>query len=382
MTVVVALACFASAADAVPGVVIDHVPAAEGRYVGSPSMAVLPDGAYVATHDEFGPQSGQRTGATTRVFRSKDCGRTWAKVSDVTPAFWSTLFVHKKALYLLGTTFEYGDLVIRRSDDGGSTWTSPNDEKTGLLRKGEYHTAPVPVLEHDGRLWRAVEAAPGPAAWGERFQAGMLSAPFDADLLQAANWTLSNTIPRDTAMLNGTFRAWLEGNAVLTPAGAVVDILRVDYRPGPELAAIVTISTDGKTAAFDPATGFIPFPGGAKKFTIRWDAKSRRYWSLVNPVLPQHEGVDAAKARNVLALASSPDLYRWTMHQILVQHPDVVNHGFQYPDWLFDGDDMIAVVRTAFDDEAGGAHNNHDANYLTFHRIPSFRDALILDALK
>ena len=41
----------------VPGVVIDHIPASEQRYVGSPSLAVLPDGAYVASHDEFGPKS-------------------------------------------------------------------------------------------------------------------------------------------------------------------------------------------------------------------------------------------------------------------------------------------------------------------------------------
>ena len=42
-------------------------------------------------------------------------------------------------------------------------------------------------------------------------------------------------------------------------------------------------------------------------------------------------------------------------------------------DWLFDGDDIIAACRTAYDDGLGGAHNNHDANYLTFHRIANFR---------
>ena len=41
----------------VPGVVIDHVPAKTGIYVGSPSIAKLPNGDYVATHDEFGPKS-------------------------------------------------------------------------------------------------------------------------------------------------------------------------------------------------------------------------------------------------------------------------------------------------------------------------------------
>jgi len=52
----------------------------------------------------------------------------------------------------------------------------------------------------------------------------------------------------------------------------------------------------------------------------------------------------------------------------------VKNHGFQYPDWRFDGEDMVAVCRTAYEDGLGGAHNNHDANFLTFHRVPRFRE--------
>ncbi len=370
-----ALVVFAPCAQAVdvPGVVIDHIPASEGRYIGSPGLAILPSGDYIASHDEFGPKSGQRTGAMTRVFRSKDKGKTWAKIADVNNAFWSTLFVHKGDLYMLGTTFEYGNLVIRRSTDGGETWTVPDGENSGLLRDGEYHTAPVPVIEHNGRLWRGVEPAPGPDGWGVRFQASVMSAPVDADLLRASSWTLTTPLLRDAAWLNGTFKAWLEGNVVLTPQGEVVDLLRVDYRPGPELAAILHISEDGERATFDPAKDFIPFPGGAKKFAIRWDAPSKRYWALSNPALPRHAGVDNARARNVLALISSPDLRAWTMHKILIEHPDVKNHGFQYPEWQFDGKDIIAAVRTAFDDEATGAHNNHDANYLTFHRIKKFR---------
>lgn len=43
------------AKESVPGVIIDHSPASSGRYVGSPSLAVLPDGTYVASHDFFGP---------------------------------------------------------------------------------------------------------------------------------------------------------------------------------------------------------------------------------------------------------------------------------------------------------------------------------------
>ena len=73
--------------------------------------------------------------------------------------------------------------------------------------------------------------------------------------------------------------------------------------------------------------------------------------------------------RNLLALTSSEDLRRWQVEDTILHHPDPQNHAFQYVDWLFDGPDLIAVSRTAW----GNAHNFHDANYFTFHRIADFR---------
>jgi hypothetical protein len=65
----------ASAGAGPPGVVIGHVPAATRTYVGSPSLAILPDGSYVACHDLFGPASSEWQGAVTRVFRSPNRGK-------------------------------------------------------------------------------------------------------------------------------------------------------------------------------------------------------------------------------------------------------------------------------------------------------------------
>ncbi len=53
---------------------------------------------------------------------------------------------------------------------------------------------------------------------------------------------------------------------------------------------------------------------------------------------------------------------------------NVEKQGFQYADWQFDGADIVALVRTAYNDDSGGARNNHDANYITFHRIKNFRN--------
>ena len=46
--------------------------------------------------------------------------------------YWSSLFHHRGAAYILGTSQQYGSIVIRRSDDGGFTWTHPKDAASGL----------------------------------------------------------------------------------------------------------------------------------------------------------------------------------------------------------------------------------------------------------
>ncbi len=365
----------------VPGIVIDHLPASSGLYVGSPSIAILPDGAYVASHDHFGPQMKERRDRLTSVFRSRDRGRTWEKIADLDGQFWSTLFVHRGALYIVGVHVPGGQAIIRRSADGGATWTRPTDGTTGLLRENiRHHCAPVPVVVHNGRIWRAMEDLMGPGGWGTHFRALMMSAPEDADLLKAASWTFTEPIGGNPAWLDGGFGGWLEGNAVVAPDGRIVNILRVATRTCPEKAAIIGVTADGKSAQFDPARGFIDFPGGAKKFTIRPDPKGGLYWSLASiahsPFVPGTPG----GIRNTLALTCSSNLMDWTVRCILLHHPDTVRHGFQYVDWQFDGDDMIAACRTGFDDGLGGAHNAHDANFLTFHRIANFRALTLADS--
>ena len=355
----------------VPGVVIDYSPAPSQVYIGSPSLVILPDGRYVASHDFFGPGS---TRSRTAVFGSSDHGTTWQKLAQIDGQWWSTLLVHRNALYIMGTSREHGYCVIRRSSDGGRTWTEPKDEDSGLLLgDAKYHCAPVPVVEHDGRIWRAMEDAMGPGGWGAHFQMFMMSAQADADLLRASSWTSSNRLAGDPAWLNGQFGGWLEGNAVVAPDGQVVNILRVHNPPAGGKAAIIPISKDGTQARFDPETGFIDLPGGSKKFTIRYDPISKKYWTLSNPVLPKHVDPRPDRVRNAVGLMSSPDLRTWRLHGILLYHPDPDRHGFQYLDWQFEGDDIVAVSRTAYDDDHGGAHNQHDANYLTFHRIGGFR---------
>ena len=60
------------------------------------------------------------------------------------------------------------------------------------------------------------------------------------------------------------------------------------------------------------------------------------------------------------------------MRCILLYHPDVAKHGFQYVDWLFDGDDIIAACRTAYDDGPAARTTTTTPTSSTFHRIAGF----------
>ncbi len=363
-----------------PGTIVYHQPASTQKYIGSPSLAILPDGDYVASHDFFGPNSSEWSQAETQVFRSADKGKTWKKISAIQGAFWSSLFVHRGVLYLLGPDRHHGTVMIRKSLNGGKIWTSPTKKEDGVILTGEFHCAPMPVVEYMGRLWRPMETAHGPILqWGKRYGAMVMSAPVDADLLNAKSWSTSTVQYYDSTYLDGNFGGWLEGNFVVDKAGKLWDMLRVDNRKSfDEKAAMLALSADGKKLSFQPEAGFIPFDGGSKKFVIKYDSVSHYYFTLVNSIpskyRAQYPDRNPASFRNILMLRKSKDLLHWEDVKVVLEHPDVLKHGFQYVDWLFEGKDIIFLSRTAYFDGKEDAHNNHDANFLTFHRIGNFRD--------
>ena len=376
-----------------PGTVIFASPDPQRIFVGSPTIVVRTDGTYVAAHDYGGSGAGEHKG-NTFVHASNDRGATWTRIAEVPDQHWSTLFPHRGALYLLGTATRSGNIHLRRSTDGGRTWTAPRDANNGLLAQGRFHCGPTPVIVHSGRVWRAFEQF-APTSPERAFRAFVMSAPEDADLLNASNWTRSHALPFDKTWLNTRNAEWLEGNVVVTPEGRVVDILRVESHPATgaafelpgaartiprfEVAAMMAVSADGRTVRFDPAHDFVHFIGSESKFTIRYDPQSKRYWTLGNKITNAKSGADWVHSphhqRNVIALCSSADLREWRENYRLLRYAEgsaVVKEGshvgFQYLDWQFDGDDLIAVCRMSWN----GA-NYHDANTITFHRVRDFR---------
>jgi hypothetical protein len=107
----------------------DEAYAFSGRYLCSPSLVRLDDGALLASMDVF---AGNYPQNLTLIFRSEDDGKSWRYVSELFPCFWGKLFVHGGTVYMLSASTEYGDLLIGRSLDGGFTFGEP----TVLLRGG------------------------------------------------------------------------------------------------------------------------------------------------------------------------------------------------------------------------------------------------------
>jgi hypothetical protein len=336
-----------------PGVVIAHRAASTGEYVSSPTIIRAPDGALVATHDVPGHLPPTRP---TLVYRSVDNGISWVQVASVEWLVWASLFEHKGNLYLLGTAGAYADVVIAKSTDSGFTWN------TATIMPGSYATGTTPSVVQGGRIWHAIEVAVQPVTWPTSFEAAMLSAPIDSDLLDANSWSITNSVPNRAPFAQG----WLEGNAVVTPAGDVADLLRMEVKQTPEYAALLVMHNGSLGSP-----SFSAMDGAAKKFVVRYDSGTKRYLTLVNTM----EGSTGSPSfvRNHLTLASSLDLKTWEPHCVLLSHPDRFRHAFQYADWVIDGSDLIFVVRTAFDDGLSGASNFHDANFITFHRLKEYR---------
>ncbi len=361
----------------VPGVVVNYIHPEDdtydssGRSTCSPCLLRLAGGRLLASHDVYWARGGQNL---TKVFSSDDEGRTWSFLSDLHPCFWTKLFVHAGELHAIGTSTEYGALLVYRSPDWGAHWGPPVTLiEAGSRERGGTLRTPLPVIELAGRLWTSYDY--GSFTIG-RHDSGVVSAPIDADLMDRRSWVVSQTLRYDPAwpgaVAGGSGLGLLEGNLVVAADGGLLDILRYETMgASPDFGRAVILEIDTARPAAPPRfRKVIDFPGNLSKFQILRDRAPARYWALLNRVT-----LAWRRQRNILSLASSLDLERWEVERDILNYQDngwpepADKVGFQYPDFVFDGDDMLALVRTALN----GAHNYHDANHITFHRIPAFR---------
>ena len=359
----------------VPGTVVNYLHPDDrkysfsGQHLCTPSILKHPDGYLLAAMDIFDGGAPQNL---TLIFRSDDDGKSWYHLTELFPCFWGTLFMHKGEVYMLATSTEYGDLLIGRSSDGGKTWGRP----TAIARGSSHNVVPgwhkssMPVIEHKGRLWCAVD-------YGSHRSGGHMSclASVDAssDILVADNWTITDPLkysPEWEGAVKWDDRGFIEGNAVVAPNGELYNILRYMSDQGvPSHGSVGML----KANADEPEKKlefykFVTFDGNLSKFDIKRDEVTGLYFTIFNRLKPG----ERVGMRNTLSLAYSSDLESWSVLCDLLDysHLNYKKVGFQYVSFEFDGNDIIYLSRTAFN----GAQNFHDNNYVTFHRIEYFRE--------
>lgn len=341
-----------------------------GRALCTPCIARLPSGTLMASMDVFASRAPQNL---ELIFRSRDDGRTWEYVTDLFPCTWGLMFVHRGRLYMMATSTEHGDLLISASDDEGETWLDPTRifHGSGSALSCGWQRQAMPIIEHHGKLLTSLDYG----GWVPMGGYGIhtLSIDADADLLIAENWNVSEGTafnPDWSGAPKGGKPGLLEGNLFAAPDGSVKHLLRMQINscsPSHGLACILNVDMNGLDAApqFDR---IIEMPTGSNSKTyVQFDPVSRKYWAIgnlvTNPATPS--------MRTVVGLCVSDDGYAWRTAKTLFDYSRLnpAEVGMQYQHFIIDGDDILWLSRTAFN-QAG---NFHDANCQTFHRIENFR---------
>ena len=304
-------------------------PSTGSFYSFDPHFTILSNGDYVAG----------RNGAR---FLSKDKGATWSRLGSYNANHAST-FEHNGDLYIIGDEAGLSNLesVITRSTDGGETWSTP--VKLGF----DGRNAPSSVEVSRGRIWLAMEDARNAVV-------KIASASVNSNLLDARSWTLTER-PDNPRGDTG------DDSEPCMAIGRDGYPIAFSILEGPVRASSATEATE-----LFPSDEF-QLPSRGSKFDVRYDAVTDEYWALTNytPI----EG----NIRTGMTLFSSTDLKSWKQERVVIQASSVNFHGFQYPSMQFDGDDLVFVSRTAYENKYGQAQRWHDSNMLTFHRVENFR---------
>lgn len=348
----------------------DNCYAFSGNYLCSPSLVRHPDGCLLASMDVF---RGNYPQNLSLIFRSDDDGKSWHYVSELYPCFWGKLFIHKGELYMLSVNTEYGDLLIGKSSDGGKHFGVPTvllRGSSGFKQPG-VHKNPQKLLSYNGRIWMTLEWG----SWATGTHAAMVgSFPEDADPLDASCWRFTEPTPYDPnwkGAAKGQSAGCLEGCLVVDPIGRLLNVMRYqtnNCEPSYGLACAMRVFPEEPDRALE-FDHMIAFPGNLTKFEIHYDEESGYYLSMVSYLCEGHSG-----GRNWLALIASRDLEHWEKVTDLFNYSHLPENevGFQYVNFLIEGNDLLYLSRTAFNKAA----NFHDSNYSVFSTLKDFRTLL------
>lgn len=345
---------------------------ARAGLIANPSLTVIP-GSFDGDEDGFADGDIDQDGVVDgdvyladcsgvsqwKVWRSVDQGRTWERWSKPSMNInRQTIFWHQGSVYVMGWIKHPEDTadptakgIIYRSTDGGRSFSE------GSLLPFDAGDAPSSVVIADGRIWKAVSGPDGNGDHG----ATLASAPIDADLMVPESWTVPLSISFLTMYNRQPSNDDLEGVTLLTREGRVANVVISDGSPR---SVALAYANEPDEMEFNAETGIGALPQ-LGKLSIKYDPVTDKYWALSNTGQP----------RNVLSLFSSTDLEEFQFERDVLVGPSSRFHGFNYPDMVIEGDDIIFVSRTAWETDQGHSNRWHDANLFTFHRLVNFRSS-------
>ncbi len=307
----------------------------KGPYIVDPFLLIMPNGDYIAGANgelsferQFGPDTD-----VARLWISKDKGLTWKQLTkSPLGVLHASTFYHDGALYSLGDVMEgYGGIV--KSTDGGQTWSDP------VRLNFKVRNSPSHVVVSQGRYWLAMESP-----------VSAISASVTSDLMDPNSWVL--------AIRQDKNKTGNEADMIVARDGAPVII--------PKGTKKIRVLSPTETIV-DNEEDLFSLMGNGSKYSMIYDPISDKYWALTS-YSPMEGNI-----RTGIVLSSSSDLKIFTVVKQIIQGKSSSFHGFNYPFMQIDGDDIVFVLRTSWEDEDGQAQRWHDADMLTFHRIRNFR---------
>ena len=371
-----------------PGVVINYIHPEDsyfdfaGNFLGTPNIFVLPSGNYIATHDVFGKSEH----GFAFVFISRDKGKTWEYQCELHPFRECKPFVHNGRFYMIGGLAK--DIGITESLDEGRTWSKPvtlfrTDSYFNGVQRSMVQLSETPVIEHNGRIVFSFEIGAWALIGPQGFESSMMSAPADADLLDADSWEYVplTTAPQDKILpkldkIKCDYVFEIEGNPISGPDGELYNLIRINHMIAEDIcnsdySVPYNMASLYRFRSFDEPLEFVQtvdIPVGLRKmfFTMR-DEKTGLYFTLGN------ESYDLApKRRCIYTLSVSSDLRNWRKLKELINCSDREGYCVSQPSFAFDGDDLCYLSRTAW----GKVKDQHDNNMMTFHVEKNFRNLL------
>lgn len=354
----------------------DSLDSAEPTYISyySPGIVVTQneDGHTVmyASNEHCQVKAGAEPSSATAIHKSIDGGKTWSRVHFIERLKWATIFMVEKQMYIVGFLKDEG---IWRGDTVIGKVAENEPVELHILRANAEVSCFSPLVAN-GNVYMPLDF-------------GMASADINSDLLNAENWTVTQSwnqlvnqewfvgITGKSLARTGTIQC-MEASAVVGRDGRIYGVYRTECQPNGNYAILFRLSKDCSRLELLPDNAsLIRLPTTVSRFIIRYDDVSDQYICLSNWWLTPN----ACRARNALGLSVSKDLTNWSMVELLLADRELMNsecacwkNAFQYQDMDFDGDDIVMTVREA----TGFTNIFHDGKYLTFYRVKNFRKYL------